>query len=1000
MRYLFFNNFKMREFQSSPLRGDKREAFLVCLSVLFIVIYSCSTPTENKLKVTALECEYLTNPMSIDEGTPRLSWKIVSGEDGVMQKAWQVLVASDMEKLSNNEGDLWSSDTVFSDQSTQIKYSGKKLDSRQKAFWKVRVWDNKGNVSDWSDAALWEMAFLNQQDWKAKWIGDKDGVKPHLGQKNPAIYLRKTFEIKELPKQARVYISGIGYYELHINGKKVGNHLLSPNQTNYDRILAVSVNEAIANDGSNLTNFAQRVLYKTFDITDYLHKGKNTVLVTVGSGWYLRTTRDEYLPMSYDNPRMIAQFEILSPTGKLQTVVSDNSWKVTIKGLIVNNNIREGEIYDARLENPAWYSAGFDDSKWRDAKVVRTPRGKLHAQMSPPDRITKEIAPISVNEVRDGVYRYDFGTMFSGWIEINKQGERGKQLKMVYFEEHGNTYDQRDIYIFKGEGKETWEPHFTWHALRYVELTSDSPMTLDDVMGKVVHTDVKQAGEFSSENELFNTISNDYLKTQWDNMHGGVPSDCPHRERRGYTGDGQIAAQAAIYYLDMRAFYTKWLNDIADSQNRKTGYVPNTAPYHSGGGGVAWGSAYVIIPWYMYYYYGDSEILRKHFTGMNQKDFPSFGYNIERGATTLWKTWFGKESHSHPMFGSVCAWFFQGLGGINPDKKTPGFKHTIIKPSVVNDLNFVNATYESVYGKITSEWKVENGNLKLKLTIPANTTATVYVPAKDAASVSVDKKNISQMTFENNRALYDIPSGTYIFKSLDISGILKTPMLAAPVIEPADKTVFKPGSVTVNIHQNTPDAKIRYTLDGTEPDENAELFTKPFDLKNSATVKAKVFREDTKPSFTRRSKIVFVDKEKNGIKYRYYVGSWVKLPDFNKLQSVRTGKIYNFSLDGIDNLSDEFALLLTTTMMIEKAGKYTFTLNSNDGSKLFIDGKLIADSDGLHGFMAKRGTAVLSKGEHKIKLEYFQAGDGRGLELYFESDKLEKQIVPIYILLC
>ncbi len=1147
--------------QSSPLRGDKRGAFLVCLSVLFIVIYSCSTPTENKLEVTALECEYLTNPIGIDEGTPRLCWKIVSDEDGVMQKAWQILVASDMEKLSNNEGDLWSSDTVFSDQSTQIKYSGKRLDSRQKAFWKVRVWDNKGNVSDWSDAASWEMAFLNQQDWKAKWIGDKDGIKPHLGQKNPAIYLRKTFEVKELPKQARVYISGIGYYELHINGKKVGNHLLSPNQTNYDRMLAVSVDEAIANDGSDLTNFAQRVLYETFDITDYLHKGENTVLVTVGSGWYLRTTRDEYLPMSYDNPRMIAQFEILSPTGKLQTVVSDNSWKVTTDGPIVDNNIREGEIYDARLENPAWYSAGFDDSKWRDAKIVRTPRGKLHAQMSPPDRITKEIAPVSVNEVREGVYRYDFGTMFSGWIEINKQGERGKQLKMVYFEEHGNTYDQRDIYIFKGEGKETWEPRFTWHAFRYVEITSNTPMTLDDVMGKVVHTDVKQAGEFSSENELFNTISNDYLKTQWDNMHGGVPSDCPHRERRGYTGDGQIAAQAAIYYLDMRAFYTKWLNDIADSQNRKTGYVPNTAPYHGGGGGVAWGSAYVIIPWYMYYYYGDSEILQKHFTGMrkyvdyltnrtdkdgliyinpadiwdlgewvppveteiprdfvasaydyydltllskmadvigendmavqlrnlaiktkqafnkrylnseknsysigwqganvfplafglvpdenvkdvfntlvnhienvtnghfdtgmmatpyvlevltkydradlaytvmNQKDFPSFGYNIERGATTLWETWSGKESHSHPMFGSVCAWFFQGLGGINPDEKAPGFKHTIIKPSVVNDLNFVNATYESVYGKITSEWKVENGNLILRLTIPANTTATVYVPAKDAASVSVDKKNISQVAFENNRTIYDIPSGIYIFKSLDISGILKTPMLAAPVIEPADKTVFKPGSVTVNIHQNTPDAKIRYTLDGTEPDENSELFTKPFDLKNSATVKAKVFREDTKPSFTRRSKIVFVDKEKNGIKYRYYVGSWVKLPDFNKLQSVRTGRTYNFSLDGIDNLSDRFALLLTTTMVIEEAGKYTFTLNSNDGSKLYIDGKLIADSDGLHGFMAKRGTAVLSKGEHKIKLEYFQAGGGRGLELYFESENLEKQVVPADILL-
>lgn len=1134
--------------------------YLVGLWLMTMLVSCAPSSNNNKLTVTNPECEYLTNPLGIDNPTPRLSWKLVSQQQGVMQKAWQILAASNIDNLKNNNGDLWNSDTVYSDQSTEIKFAGKRLESRQKVYWKVRVWDNRGNVSDWSEVSSWETALLNQADWKAKWIGDKDGVRPQLGQKNPALYFRKTFEVNELPKQARTYISGVGYYELYINGEKVGDHLLSPNQTNYDRMIAASVDRSIANDGGDLTHFAQRVLYETFDITDYLIKGENTVLVTVGNGWYLRTTREEFLPMSYDNPRMIAQVEILSPENKLQTVVSNNRWKVTTNGPIVNNSIREGEVYDARIENPAWYKSGFDDSNWKNAEIVRAPKGKLHAQMSPPDRITKLIKPVSVKEVKKGVYRYDFGTMFAGWIEIKKKGERGKRLKIVYFEDHGNTYDQRDIYIFKGEETETWEPRFTWHAFRYAEVTSDTPMTLDDVMGKVVHTDVKQVGSFNSSNELFNTISNDYLKTQWDNMHGGVPSDCPHRERRGYTGDGQIAAQAAIYYLDMRAFYTKWLNDISDSQNRKTGYVPTTAPYHGGGGGVAWGSAYVIIPWYMYYYYGDKEILRNHYDGMkkyidyltnrtdkdgliyikpddgwdlgewvppvetvipkefvasayyyydlillakiadaidkksvasqlrdmaaktqqafnkrylnrekssysigwqganvfplafglvpdekiddvfstlvnhienvtnghfdtgmmatpyvlevltkynrpdlaytvmNQKDFPSFGYNIERGATTLWETWSGKESHSHPMFGSVCAWFFQGLGGINPDEKVPGFKHVIIKPSVVNDLDFVNTTFESVYGTISSEWQVKEENLELRVTIPANTTATVSVPAKDAESVTIDTGNISQVNFENNRATYEISSGNYTFKSVDISAILKTPMLTAPVIEPSDTTVFIPEKLSVNIRQNTPNANIRYTINGSEPDENSQLFTKPFLLKKSATVKAKLFRKNTKPGFTRSSSIVFIDSEKNGIEYKYYVGSWSMLPNFNSIQAVRTGKIYNFSLDGIENLSDRFALVLSTTMKIRDAGKYTFTLNSNDGSKLYIDGRLIVDSDGLHGFMAQKGDVSLKKGDHKVVLEYFQAGGGRGLELYIESDKMEKQIVPADIL--
>ncbi|RLD71703.1 MAG: hypothetical protein DRJ10_19215, partial [Bacteroidetes bacterium] len=207
--------------------------FLPLLLILLFSTSKCSNT--NNLAIKSLHCEYLENPLGIDIETPRLSWKTQTNNDNIQQKAWQVLVSSDKAKLENNEGDLWDTDTVFSNQSTQIKYAGKALHSGQKAYWKVRIWDQNDNVSQWSKIATWEMALLNQSDWKAKWIGDKDFIKPELGQANPALYLRKSFEIKDIPENARVYISGLGYYELYINGKKVGDHVLSPNQTNYDK---------------------------------------------------------------------------------------------------------------------------------------------------------------------------------------------------------------------------------------------------------------------------------------------------------------------------------------------------------------------------------------------------------------------------------------------------------------------------------------------------------------------------------------------------------------------------------------------------------------------------------------------------------------------------------------------------------------------------------------------------------------------------------------------
>ncbi len=1112
------------------------------------IIFSCSF-AKNKLEVNDLSCEYLDNPLGIDVLSPRLSWRLKAENNNFKQKAYHILVASSPQKLENNIGDIWDSGKVLSDKSTQIKYAGSELKPRQKVYWKVGVWEQESEASIWSEISIWEMALLNKEDWKASWIGKDESIRAEVGQKNPTMYFRKSFDVKGGIEKARAYITGLGYYELYINGKKVGDHVLAPNQTNYDSRQENSF------ENGRVANMSTRILYETFDISDYLKEGENVAAVILGNGWYYRTERDEFLSMYSNLPRFISQIEIENADNSKQTIISNETWKMG-SGPIVENSIYYGEVYDARLEELNWNLSDFDDRNWENSKVVRIPDGNLRAQMSEPDRVVDVIQLVSVSTPNKGVYRFDFGTMFSGWVKLKVNGERGNELKLTFFEDNGNTYEQTDTYILKGEGLEEWEPRFTWHSFRYVEVTgSATKLALENIEGKLVHTDVKQDGFFESSNKLFNRIFNDFNKTQFDNMHGGVPTDCPHRERRGYTGDGQISAQAAIYSLNMKSFYTKWINDIADAQNSKTGYVPYTAPYQSGGGGTPWGSAYIIMPWYMYLYYGDVEIMEQHYNGMknyigylvtqtdnegliiennlgewvpptpteippsfvssayyfydltlmakmaevlgkeadafsfqkmaektklafnkryydteyfsysigwqganvfplafgmvpenltqnvfktlvnnievntkghfdtgmmgtpyllevltkygrsdlaftimNRRDFPSFGYNIEQGATTLWETWSGKASHSHPMFGSVCAWFFQGLAGINPDPENPGFKHTIIMPNVVDELDFANTTYSSIYGDITSNWEYKNGVLKLHVEIPANTTASVFLPGKNVDDVSFDDLNVKFLGVEEDYIHYEIASGKYTFISKNLDGFIKTPMLSIPVIDPPDSTLFSPDSVLVNIRQYSKNAEIRFTLDGSEPNENSELFTTPFILRNSAVVKARTFKAGLNPGFIKSNRIVFIDSLSNGINYNYFIGDWNLLPDFESLKPAKSGIVYNFDLNEFENLDDKFGIVFTGEIEIKASGTYMFTLNSNDGSKLFIDDNLVVDADGLHGFTSETGSVNLSEGSHKIKLEYFQAGGGKGLQLEYESAIIEKQKIPANIL--
>ena len=1119
-----------------------------------LIFGACQTKGPVPL-VSDLRCEYLNNPIGISVGSPRLSWKMKKETRSAFQTAYRILVALNIEKLGNEAPDLWDSGKIDSDQSIQVEYKGKPLTSGMKVFWKVQIWDEEKGQSAWSEVSTWEMGLLDKSDWQAKWIGAPASLATSEA-KLPAPYFRKELPITKKIKKARAYISGLGYYELYINGLKIGDHVLSPNQTNYDRRNLEKWSE------SKIGNMKTRVLYEIFDITSSLKSGNNAFGIVLGNGWYIQADRPQDTMLWYDTPRLIAQFAIEYEDGTKDLIISDKDWKCD-SSPILYNGLHSGEIYDARLEQKGWNEPGFDDSKWKDANLVRPPTGILLAQISPPDRVTKTIKPVSVTKRSDGVYRFDMGEMFSGWARLKISGPKGTTIKMRFTEEFGPSYNQTDTYILKGEGLEIWQPRFTWHAFRYVDISgAPSKLTLENLEGLVVNTDVKSAGTFECSNPLLNKILENYQRTQLGNVHGGLPSDCPHRERRGYTGDGQISAKAAIFNFDLSQFYTKWLNDISDAQNQETGYVPNTTPYQDGGGGTAWGSACIIIPWYMYNYYGDTQILKTHYQGMkhwieymkgqlnkdgilvnqglgewvppaiveipadfvnscyythccqmmvnisevlklqsdknyftelgakaksainsvyvnnktsnysigrqganvfplgfgvaengssdavfnnlvnnvlndnkihfdtgilgtpllldvltesgradlaytlmNQRDYPGFGYMVEKGATTIWETWQGDASHSHPMFGSVCAWFYQYFGGISPDPANPGFKHAIIRPYPVSSLSYASTTYPSIYGEIKTHWEFVGNDYNLSVTIPPNTSATVYILAQNSESVTEsgtsikNSKDIKYLKTEGQMALYEIGSGTYHFVSKGAKTLLKPPVLSSPIIYPGDTLVQQNDTVSVKITSDVLEARIRYTIDGSEPTNNSTLYLKPFNVTKPTQLKAKAFLEGSVPSCTKINSINFIDQDINGLTYNYFEGVWKKIPDFRNLPVIRSGIAYQVGLDKIIPGKDEFALLFSGMIQIEEEGIYEFFLQSNDGSSLLIDNKMIIDDDGLHGADAEKSSQVrLTKGRHPIRINYFQAGGGMFLRLQYSGPNIGKQEVPANVL--
>ncbi|MCK5277124.1 MAG: family 78 glycoside hydrolase catalytic domain, partial [Cyclobacteriaceae bacterium] len=538
---------------------------------LWVGISSCQKSTDS-IRVVNPRCENRIDPLGIDALNPRLSWNSESLTRNKKQSAYQIIVSDSQESLAEDNGNLWDTKKVNSEQSIQIQYKGKPLSSEMACYWKIRVWDEQGKVSDWSNPAQWEMGLLNQSDWEADWISDgkvgPQSIKEYY-EADPAPLFRRDFKVQKEIIKARLYISGLGYYEATINGEKVGDHVLDPGWTNYDK----------------------RVLYTTYNVTDQIKEGGNSIGVTLGNGWF------NPLPMalfgkynlrenlSIGRPKFIAHLKIYYTDGSTQTIESNEEW-LTHDGPIVRNNIYLGEIYDARKEISGWDTFGFDADSWNNAKIASDNTGKLQGQNLPPIKITGKLNPVKLTEPKPEVYIFDMGQNFSGWVTLKVKAEAGAPIELRYGElihEDGTLNVmtsvagqlkrrksdgtplggpfapevawQSDTYIASGNGEEFYTPKFTFHAFRYVEVTGlPGKPELDDIEGLRLSSDLKKVGSFECSNKLFNDIQE---ITEWTFLSNvfSVQSDCPHRERFGYGGDIAVTTDAFIYNYDMSNFY-------------------------------------------------------------------------------------------------------------------------------------------------------------------------------------------------------------------------------------------------------------------------------------------------------------------------------------------------------------------------------------------------------------------------------------------------------------
>ena len=849
---------------------------------ILLLLYNSPVAQSNECRPVNLRCDYIENPIGIDNPTPRLSWMLQDKRSGAKQCSYRIIVDIDSISVKNGDGKIWDTQKVNSDKMLQT-YSGRKLAPFTKYYWAVHLQDKNGNLVK-SDIACFETGMMCMNNWKGTWISDKNDI--HY---RPAPYFRKEIMINKIIKSARIYIAVAGLYELYINGEKIGNQRLNPMYTRFDC----------------------RNLYLTHNVTTQLQKGANVIGVLLGNGWNnhqpIGVWGFERAPWR-SRPTFCLDLRIEYNDGTTEIIATDKSWRTSTDGPLIFNSIYTAEHYDARLQNEGWSTVAFDDSQWNEVINRSAPSTNITAQQLQPIRNVEALPVQKMAGMNDTTFLFDLGRNIAGVTKVKLSGKRGTIVKLKHGERlhkdgsvdlsninvyHKPTDDtdpfQTDILILSGNKTDEFMPKFNYKGFRYVELTSNQPLHIDKdcLTGYFMHSDVTQHGYVNTSNKLINDLwkatNNSYLSNLM-----GYPTDCPQREKNGWTGDGHLAIETALYNFDGITIYEKWLADHIDEQ-QPYGVLPDIIPTggwgYGGENGLDWTSTIAIIPWNIYLFYGDSKLLSdcydnikryvdyvnykspngltawgrgdwvpvksksnieltssiyfyvdasilanaaklfgktddyKYYSTLAEKiknainkkylnmetgiyasgtqteqsmplqwgvvpkdmkakvahnlsiaveqtgfhldvgvlgakailnalsengyaetaykiatqdTYPSWGWWIVNGATTLVENWdlAAKQdiSDNHMMFGEIGGWFFKTLGGIRPDSEQPGFKHILLKPHFINELEYSEVKHLSPHGWIISEWKRKGKKIIYNIEIPANSTATFTMP--------------------------------------------------------------------------------------------------------------------------------------------------------------------------------------------------------------------------------------------------------------------------------
>lgn len=911
--------------------------------MLVLVTLACLKTTA-QLSTSSALCENKPHPYGVQLTGIHFSWELQSKQNGQLQTAYQIVIASSKANLETDVYDVWNSSVTKSAASQMINYTGKKLSPAKTYYWRVKVWDKSNKPSLWSDVHQFTTGIFSIQDWaNAKWIGyeelpDSMKVIPgvHAPQANELEHkciqrpvtplFRKEFPVTKKIDNALLFITGLGQYEVNINGIKVGNTFLAP----------------------GWTYFEKTVLYNVYNVTDHLLKGSNAIGAMVGNGFY-NINRERYFKIvsAFGMPKLICCLKITYDDGSTENIVSDESWKAAASP-ITFNSIYGGEGYDAQMEQQGWNKTGFSDAAWKNALAVKAPAGKLLPEQDYPVQLLDTFEPKKIQQTATGVYLFDFGQNISGIVKLKIKGKKGQQVKLVPSELITADFQPNQqasggpfyfSYTLKGDEEEIWQPKFSYYGFRYVQVTGAVPDTAVNNPGLPVIAQLTSLhnrnsnpsnGSFTCSNELFNRI---YKLINWaikSNMQS-VITDCPHREKLSWLEQDYLMGASIHYNFDIYQLYRKLVYDLIDAQYAN-GLVPDIAPefvvfYDGFVDSPEWGSSAVILPWLLYTWYGDKEILQQAYPMMkryvayleskstnhilshglgdwfdygpndpgeaqltpkaltataiyyydvmllgkiaavlnykqdevaikkqavsihqafnkqffnaatkvystgsqtamamplcvglvdeqdkkqvlqnlidsiyagnkaltagdigfhflvkalddggasqliydmnNRSDVPGYGFQLKKGATALTESWPALEevSNNHLMLGHIMEWFYSGLAGIGQEENSIGFRHIKIRPQPVGDITSASGSFHSPYGWITADWKKNDGHFLLKVKIPVNSTATVYVPVSPASRIYLDGKLVTPAKkIENNTAVIAIGSGEYQFE--------------------------------------------------------------------------------------------------------------------------------------------------------------------------------------------------------------------------------------------